>query len=197
MFGHFHDGIIHSTKLTILNWLTAFCLTLFHIIKWIIFLFSNQNSLLINLLGDFSYIYGPRLLVDLIILFCEIFVLSIFIIFYFSSNQPKKMLFWLEQIEYDIINQRFSKLNLNQTNSKIFTRRISLLRINYNIFVYSLILIFFISANIAVFKFNKTYYLYYFISVVMHCPMFYINLSCIFGFVVILYQVNQYLIDFI
>ena len=153
--------------------------------------------MLTNLLGDWTFAYGPRLLVVLIILFCEIFVLSIFIIFYFSSKQPEKMLFWLKKMEFDIVNRRFTKLNLYETDSKTFTRRISLLRINYNIFVYSLILFFFISANISAFKFKKAYYLYYFISIVMYSLMFHTNLSCIYGFVVILYQVNQYFIDFI
>lgn len=191
MYGNFDDGIIYTTKFTILQWLIGICLTIFHIIKSIIFLSVSKDSKMANLLGDWTFVYGPRSLVALIILFSEIFVLSIFIIFYFSSKYPKKMLFWLEQMEFDPFTRRFSKLNFNQTDLRAFTRKISFLRIIYSIFVYSLIVFFFITANLSVFKRIKSYYFHYFISILMFCPMFYINISCIYVFLVIFYQVNQ------
>ena len=201
MYGHLHDGIIESTKFTILYWLTAFCLTIFSSCKWIICLFISQDSLTANLLGDWTYVYGPRLFLNLIQLFCEIFILYIFIIFYFSLKHPKKMLFWLEQMEFDKVNRCFSKLKFDESDStaftRTFTRRMSLLRIIYNSFVYFVIFLYAISANISIFKRKKAYYLNYVISIVMYCPQLYINLSCVYGFLLVFYQVNKYQINFI
>ena len=122
MYGHLNDGIILPTKFTILYSLTAFCLTLFSSCKWTIFLFVSQDWLTANLLGDRTYIYRPRLLINLIMLFCEIFILYLFIIFYFSLKHNKKMLFWLEQMELDKVNRCFSKLKFNELYSMISPR---------------------------------------------------------------------------
>ena len=174
-----------------------YCIIIFTIIKWTIFLLSAQNSHLANYLGDFSYFYGPKLLVNFILIFCASFDLSTFIIFYFSSKHPKKMLFWLEQMQFDIVNRRFNKLNFNKSDSNTFIRRMSLLKIIYSITVYALIPILLISINYSAFKHQKAYFYYYFISSLIYCPQFYLNLSCSFGFLVIFYQVLSSLINYI
>ena len=63
MYRPLNDGVIQSAKFTILYWLTAFCLIIFNSCKWKIFLFISQDSLTANLLGDRTYVYGPRLLI--------------------------------------------------------------------------------------------------------------------------------------
>lgn len=192
LYGHLQNGIIDSTKFAIFKWLIAFCLSIFTAIKWIFLLSTNQESQISNLLGDWAYFYGPKLLVDLILLFCAIFVLSIFILLYFSSKHPKRMLFWLEQMDFDNENRSFNKLKLNQSDSKIFIKRMSLLRIIYKSFFCSFFAFFIISVNFSAFKRKKSYYFYYFISSLAFCPQFYINSVCIFGFFIFFYQVSQY-----
>ena len=131
-----------------------------------------------NLLGDWSYFYGPKLLVDLITLILAIYVLLVFLLFYFSSKNPKKMLFWLEHMQFDNENRCFNKLKLNQSDLKTFKRRMSLLRITYNIFVYSffvIFVIFVIFANFSTFKYKYAYYFYYFIWITMNCHQFHVN----------------------
>ena len=76
------------------------------------------------------------------------------------------MLFWFEHMQFDNENRCFNKLKLNQSDLKTFKRRMSLLRITYNIFVYSffvIFVIFVIFANFSTFKYKYAYYFYYFI----------------------------------
>ena len=101
MYGHLHDGIIQTTKFDILRWLIIVCISTFTTIKWGILLFYHKESLTSNLLGDWAYFYGPKLFADLIVLLGAVFVLSVLILLYFSSKQPKKMLFWLKHMEFD------------------------------------------------------------------------------------------------
>ena len=192
MYGHLHDEIIHTTKFTIFKWFTYFCTSIFTTIKWTIFLFCAKESKMCNLLGDWSYFYGPKLLVDLITLILAIYVLLVFLLFYFSSKNPKKMLFWLEHMQFDNENRCFNKLKLNESDSKDFVKRMSLLFFIFNIFIYPLTIFFAISNIITVFVSRKSYHFYYIISILMFTPQFYINSSCIFGLLVVLYQVSQY-----
>ena len=82
MYGHLHDGIIQTTKFGILKCSTVFCFSIFTTIKWTIYLFCAKESRMCNLLGDWSYSYGPKLLVDLILLILANFVLFVFLLFY-------------------------------------------------------------------------------------------------------------------
>ena len=116
MYGHLHDGIIQTTKFGILKCSTVFCFSIFTTIKWTIYLFCAKESRMCNLLGDWSYFYGPKLLVDLILLILANFVLFVFLLFYFSSKNPKKMLFWLDHMQFDSENQCFNFLKLNQSD---------------------------------------------------------------------------------
>ena len=95
MYGHLHDGIIQTTKFGILKCFTVFCFSIFTTIKWTIYLFCAKESRMCNLLGDWSYFYGPKLLVDLILLILAIFVLFFFLLFYFSSKILRKCCFGL------------------------------------------------------------------------------------------------------
>ena len=189
--GYLHDGNIKSTKLTIFSWLGSFCITIYTAIKWIVILFTGIDSELSNQLGDWAYFYGPRKLVDFTILILAIYVLFTFILFIFSSKHPKKMLFWLEKMEFDLMNRRFSKLILNESESKTFTWRMSLLRIIYISFVYLSFAVFVISNFYSTFKRKKAYFFHYLISVSLFCIQFLINCYFIYGFLIILYQVKN------
>lgn len=194
MFGHLRNCKIHCTKFTFIKWLIAFSISIFTTIKWTILLLYPKDSLISHLLGDWGYFYGPKLLIDLIILFCAIFVLSVFVLFYYSSKHPKTMLFWLEKMEFDPVNRCFNNLNLNESDSMIFTKRMYLLRIIYNNFVYSFLAFYVISVNYSAFTHKRAYYIYYFISILFFCPQFYINSYCIYGSLIILYQVTKFLL---
>ena len=78
----------------------AFIFSLFHVIKWIIILFCSKESEMANLLGDFGYFYGPKLVNNLIFLICSIsvevtllFYYFIILLFYYSLKYSKKIAF--------------------------------------------------------------------------------------------------------
>ena len=73
-----------------------------------------------NWLGDWGYFYGPKIIIDLIIIFSEIYVIAIMFIFYLVSKniRKQKMLNWFYAMEYDPITKSFNKLNLTKLNQK-------------------------------------------------------------------------------
>ena len=66
--GHLHDGIIEPTKFGRFNqWFTFFS-CLFTAIKWSILLFNPKDSEMVNLLGDWGHVFGPKIIIDSMIL---------------------------------------------------------------------------------------------------------------------------------
>ena len=111
--------------------------------------------------------------------FCSVFL---FVILFLIKN-PKKMLFWLEHMQFDSENRCFNFLKLNQSDWKHFVKRMSLLFFTFNISVYSSI----VFCN---FKYHNCFYhpkissflLYHFnidfYSTILHQFMLYLWASC-------------------
>lgn len=117
MSGEYKDGKINTTKFGLINQLFAFWLFVYAIIKWTILLFFPEDSLLANQLGEFAQWYGPKLITDVILNFTAVNSLLIILLFYFCANfNSKKMLFWLDFMEFDADNRRFKKMKLNNSD---------------------------------------------------------------------------------
>lgn len=197
MSGYLHDGMIERTTFGLINEWFSFVVYLFGAIKWSILISISQQSHLANLFGDFAYFYGPRIIINWMSALFPYYIITVKMLLIFISKHPKKMFYWIEVMEYDDDNDSFTKLNLNQVDSKMFIKRLSLSLFLLKIFTY-LSCLFFIFVNfVCFFKYQNTYHLYYFISTLCFLPQIYFHLRFALGFLVILYPVsNQLLIIF-
>ena len=188
--GHLHDGIIQPTGFGRFNqWFTFFS-CLFTAIKWLILLLTPKESETIHLLGDWTTAFGPKIILDSIIIFLACYIITVKLTFIFASYHSKKMLYWLDTLKYDQDTKSFNKLNLNEAESKMFIRRFSLsiflLRCVSHVFMIS----FYLANFVFVLMYRKGYYLNYLISLVIFIPQHYIDGEFIFGFLAILYPVG-------
>ena len=192
MCGYLKGGVIHSTKFGVFNYWFAFCSCSFTLIKWAIFLFSPKDALLNHYLGDFGIFYAPKLVADLISVLGHIYCQSVIMLFHYFSKHSDKMFYWLDQMEFRSVNRYFTKLNLNESDSKKFINRISLLRFNFKFFIHSFLAFFIISAFFSLFRRStlKPYYVYYIISILLFAPQFYFSASYVCGTLIIFYQVT-------
>lgn len=188
--GQLNNGIIKSTKFGLVNQWFSFLLVLFNCIKWTIQLFSPKGSEMANLLGNWGIFLGPKIIVDLIIIIAAIYLLVVMLLFHLASKNPK-MMFWLESFEFDNETRNFSKLDLNQSNSKMLIQRMALLRLIWNLFIYSFIPFFVAIEFYCIFKYQKNYKINYIISILIFCPQIYISLSYIFGLLIIFHLVSH------
>ena len=195
MKGYLHDGIVETTKFGRFNqW---FCILIcgFNLIKFTILLFHPKGSKISNLFGDFAYFFGPKIVTNSILVLAMIYVFNLIMLFHFSSKHPKAM-FWLNHIEYDQAKHCFKNLGLNQSDSKILIKRMSLLKVTLNCIVYSMISTFGIISLYCVFKYQSSYYLNYIISIITMFPPSYFAINYLFGLLIILYQVSYLLNPF-
>lgn len=190
MSGRLEDGTIKATKFGIYNRLFGLTLSSIETIKFIILLFHPIGSKWVDLLGDFAYFFGPKVITDLMIIIISVDYLIEICLFYYCSMKPKKMLFWLSIMEYDNEKRRFNKLNLNEFDSKVFVKRFSisaLLIIGLN---YLIQLSFFVVGFIPTYLFHRDYFLFYSFGIILFGVQFYYLLSGALGILMIIYQVN-------
>ena len=57
-----------------------------------------------NLLGEWAYYFGPKIIFDSLIIFLAIYVISVKLLFVYASKHPQKMLYWLDAMEFDFVN---------------------------------------------------------------------------------------------
>ena len=143
-----------------------------------------------NFLGDFGAFYGPKIIVDMVIVYIAVYIITVKLLFVYASKHTKQMFYWLDVMEYNSVNQSFDKLNLNQVESKMFMKRLSLSTFMLKCFTYTLMTFFMSTNSVLAFKHKDYYYLYYLISTVIHLPQMYLYVSFMLGFLVILYPVS-------
>ena len=143
-----------------------------------------------NLLGDFAYYFGPKVILDLIIMFNPICISTVKLLFVYASKHIKKYFYWLEAMEFNPVNRSFDKLDLNENESKNFVKRLSLSIFLLKSFVCFIIAFFFVLVFVLTFKLKDDYHLNYLISLVLYIPQIYLNVYFIFGFLVLLYLVS-------
>ena len=97
-------------------------------IKWTILLFHSKDSKATHLLGDFVMIFGPKAILNTTVVFISIHLLIATYLFKFCSRikNNRMMFYWRECLEYDFVNRYFSKLNLNESDSKKLTKRVAI-----------------------------------------------------------------------
>ena len=190
MKGYLHNGIVQSTKFGLFNQWFTFCICLYTAIKWSILLFYPKGSKMDNLLGDFGYFYGPKIIIDVMLAFGAIYVIIVKIQLIFLSKHPKKMFYWLDTMVYNDDNHSFDKLNLNQTESKMFIKRLSLSVFLLKCFTKTFTIFFIITSVAIVLGYQNDYLLNYLISILLFVPQLYFNIQFIYGFFVILYPVS-------
>ena len=136
MKGRYEDDVIKTIKFGTINMWFSLTLFVFLSIKYTILMFCHEDSLLAIYLGEFMQYFGPKVFVDSIVTIAfgnsTIFIM----LFYFSSKNCKKMLFWLDHMEFDNETRTFHKLDLNDSDSKRFTNQFALLwfiieKVNY------------------------------------------------------------------
>ena len=194
MAGRYQDGVIKATKFGIINMLFSFTLSAFHTIKWMILIFCDEESLLANYLGEFMQYFGPKVVVDfmMIIIFGRSAILIM--LFYFSSKNSKKMLFWLNHMQFDNETRCFYKLNLNDSDSKRFTNQFALLWFITQRVALFLAFITFIVVLISFLIFKNEYYFYYLTSIFVFALGIWNNTYNWCALILILYQVSKKLI---
>ena len=192
MSGYLNDGVIETTAFGRFNLWFCFVLSIFHGIKWSVFLFLSKDSRLANLLGDWAYYFGPKIIVDFVIVFLAVFVISVKLLFVYASKHSKNMFYWLEAMKFDAVNRSFDKLNLTENESNVFMKRLSLSLFILKYAIYSISSFCVLVIFILIFKIQNDYHLNYLISLICFLPQLYLNLNFLFGFIVILYSVSFY-----
>ena len=194
MKGRYEDDVIKTIKFGTINmWfsLTLFaCLT----IKWMILIFYDEESLLTNYFGEFMQYFGPKVIVDSIAIIIFGNSVILIILFYFSSINCKKMLFWLDHMEFDNETRSFHKLGLNDSDSKRFTNQFSLLWFIIQRVAHFLAFITLVVDLISFLIFKNEYYFYYLISIIVFVLGIWNFAYDWCALVLILYQVNKKLI---
>ena len=191
MRGTIKDGIIEKTKFGLFT--QSFCLSIssFTAIKFATLLFHPKESKIVDQLGDWGPFVGPKVFIDGMATIIAVYIITCNLLFYFHLKNSKKMLFWVEAMEFDYDNRRFKKLDLNESDSKMFIKRMSIFKFGLKSFLYSFI-IFFIIVNVySVFKYRDDYYIHYFISIFLFVLQQYFNIGYIYGLFIILYLVNH------
>ena len=112
-------------------------------------------------------------------------------LFHFSSKRSKIML-WLNYLEFDRVNRCFKKLDLNQSDSITFIKRITLFKISLDCIICSLLPLFEIANFVCLFMYKSNFYFNYIISIILICPSAYLAINCLFCLLIVLYQVNDW-----
>ena len=116
---------------------------LFNMTRFTFLLFITKDSQISKKLGEWSYFVGPRVMVNGISAIWAVYILMVILFFKFCTQNLKKMFYWLNMMEYDAENRHFFRLNLNESDSTMFNKRIIILIITLKSFTYLLISFFF------------------------------------------------------
>ena len=162
MTGRYEDNVMKTTKFGQLNMAFIFTLYLYEGIKWNFLMFYPEESQVALYLGEFLQYFGPKLVVDFILIAESVNSIVLILFFYFSSN---RMLFWLDHMQFDNKSRCFDKLNLSVPDSKRFIKQFALLLLIINKANYFLTWIAFIAPFASFLMFKHEYYFNYFISI--------------------------------
>ena len=88
-----NDGILETTKFSSINNWAGFSSNLFTGIKWTILLFYSKKDKITDLLGDWRYFIGPKVIIDSIIIIATCYYISVHSLFNYSLIKQKKMLY--------------------------------------------------------------------------------------------------------
>ena len=127
MPGEYYNGVIKTNKFGLFNMWFAFILFLYQLIKWLILMCCPENSQVAIYLVEWTQYFGPKLIVDFIVVVEAVDCIIFILLFYYSLNNSKKMLFWIDFMEFDAEIRCFHKLRLIESESKRFTKQFALM----------------------------------------------------------------------
>ena len=162
--GYLKDGKIEPTKFVkFVNW-SFILINSFNAIKWLILLFSDKKSKMNDYLGDMVIFFGPKVALDFMMVLTCITSLILGLLFNFASKHSQKMLYWLDQMEFDNENRCYKKLDLNQSDSMMIIKRMSLFMFGLKWFMYSFIPLLVVVTCFCAFQKQRKYFINYCIS---------------------------------
>ena len=185
MKGEFHDQTIKTTKFGLINNWFCFLITLFNLIRFTFYLFHPKTSLIIRQLGDFGWLIGPKLMLDVIIINIKINLLVLMLLFRFTNK-----LFWLDFMKYDYDKQSFIKMNLDNNGSQRFTERFAIIMSIVKMFSYFCVSFYIFINFLSLYLFENDYYLNYIISLIIHYVNAWYIIFHLFGLLAIIFQVK-------
>ena len=190
--GQLKDGLFIKTKFGQINQWFCVLTMIINIIKLSILLSVEKESKISKQLGEWSYFLAPRIMINSIITIGSCYTIVVVIFFNLCCRNPTKLFYWLINMEYDVDNECFPKVNLNDSNSKLLFKRMSLFMNSLNYLTIPYLLCFVIINCFCVFKYvnDYNYYFNYFISIISFLPSLYFYLNYIFGFLGLLYLVR-------
>ena len=193
MTGHLHDGTsIEVTENAIINQRICILLCLFTSIKWMFLIFQPEESQIVDQLGDWSPFFGPKVILDAMLIISSIHSLAIILLFNVGSRNPKRMFYWLDSMEYDPRNRNFPKMNLNDNDSKILFKRFTLTLRTAMGFNYLYIIFYGINSCILAYLYRYEYFFQYFISILLFDYQITYMVNHVYGLIIISYQVFYY-----
>ena len=193
MNGYLDNGKIQTTKFGIVNQWLAIFLNLFAAIKWTILLFHSKDSKVTHLLGDIAMFFGPKAILDPILIFISIHLLTAISLFMICSlmKNTQTMFQWLESLKYDFVNRCFGKLNLNESDSEKLTKRIAISSLILRGYHSSFTVFYAVVISVYVYLFLREYYITYGIAILLIVPQFSFMAKQGFGLLIVLNLVNQ------
>ena len=190
--GYLKDGLFIRTKFGQINQWFCVLTMILNAIKFSILLFTEKESKISKQLGEWSYFLAPRIMMNAIITIGSCCTIIVVIFFNLCCRNYKKLFYWLDNMEYHVDNRCFPKINLNDCDSKLLTKRMSLFIMSLYYFTVPYLLCFVAVNCFCVFRYVNDYHYYfnYFISIISFLPSLYFYLNYIFGFLGLLYLVR-------
>ena len=187
MNGYLNKGEIQTTKFGIVNQWLAIFFNAFAAIKWTILLFHSKDSKVSHMLGDIAMVFAPKAIVDPIVIFISIHLLTATFLFQIKNNG---MFSWLESFKYDFVNRCFRKLNLNESDSKKLTKRVAISSLILRFSHLSFTVFYAMVTSVFVYIFLREYYITYGIAIFFFTSQFSYLSRQGFGLLVVLNLVN-------
>ena len=188
--GYLQDGQIQTTKYTIIYQWIVIIIVAINAIRFGILLSNPKGSLICYQLGDWGYFLGPRLIINGLCFVGCCYAIVVIAFFKFCTRNLKMLFYWLNIIEYDNEIRCFFNMNLNESDSKMFIKRISIFKTVFKYFTV-LIIPFYAFVNLlSVFLYIKDYYLNYLVGIIVFLPALYQCSGYVCGLPIILYLVR-------
>ena len=186
----------HGTKIEITNygminqWI-CIVLCLFTAVKWSFFIFQSEDSQILDQLGEWSPFYGPKVLLDGMIIIASIHSLAYILLFNLGSRNIR-MFDWLDSMEYHPQNGNFPKMNLNKSDSKNFVDRFTIMFRTAIGFNYSYVIMYGLFSCLSTYLHKYEYFFQYFISILLFDYQCTYMVNHVYGLIIISYQIFYY-----
>lgn len=166
MTGRYINGVINTSKTGIFNMAFAFTIFLFQSIKFAVLIYYPEDSQPSIYLGDLTPYFGPKVFTHFFASAESVNSVILILYFYFGL---KKMLFWLDHMQFDSESRQFYKLDLSVSDCKRFTNNFALLWFIIKRVNYLMMLLSFCAFSGSLMLFKHDHYLYYIISIIIFC----------------------------